>query len=248
MMPSEIHINHLPGLTWQTTAFESSLNPEKADIWRIKITDFIPYLAILQPLLLPQEIEKVFRYKQESDQHRSLIGKAVLRILLSNYLNVDPKAVQFKSAKNKKPELENNFGRNLHFNISHSGNWVLIAIAATEVGIDVEEMNASFTYQNLLSFSFNLQEIDFIEKSDLPYQTFYQLWTRKESLLKATGKGLVDELSLVPSLTGVHQNPTEIIGSAESWQVLSFPVDENYVGSVAFMPVKTVLAFFDFKL
>ncbi len=248
MPPSEIYINHLPGLKWQTAAFETSVNLDFVAVWRINVAGFKPFLAALQPLLSPEEIEKVFRYKQENDQHCSLIGKAVLRILLGRYLNVDAKAIQFKSAKNKKPELENNFGRNLHFNISHSGNWILIAVSNLEIGVDVEKMYASFTYKNLLSFGFNPQEIGFIENSDLPYQSFYQLWTRKESLLKATGKGLVDGLSHVPSLTGVHQNPTELIGSAENWQVLSFPVDENHVGSVAFIPVKTVCRFFNFQL
>ena len=248
MLPSEIYINYLPGLKWQTAAFETSGNLDFVAVWRINVAGFKPFLTALQPLLSPQEIEKISRYKQENDQHHSLIGKAVLRILLGRYLNVDAKVIQFKSAKNKKPELENNFGRNLHFNISHSGNWVLIAISNSEIGVDVEKMNTSFTYKNLLSFGFNPQEIDFIENSDLPYQSFYELWTRKESLLKATGKGLVDELLHVPSLTGVHQNPIELIGSAENWQVLSFPVDENHTGSVAFIPIKTALEIFNFRL
>ena len=245
---STIFISHLQNLKWENSALETVFNPNAIAIWRINITNFIPFLATLKPLLSTAETEKAARCQQETDQQRQIISKAVLRILLGRYLKVDPKLISFKTGKNKKPELENCFGRKLHFNISHSGDYILIAIAATEVGIDVEKMNASFTYQSLLSFSFNPQEIDFIESSNLPYQTFYQLWTRKESLLKATGKGLVDELSRVPALTGVQQNPTEIIGSTEKWQILSFPVDEKHVGSVAFMPVKTALAFFDFKL
>ena len=248
MALSTISISHLSSLKWETEETETWFNPDAIAVWRINITNFIPFLATLKSLLSTAETEKAARCQQETDQQRQIISKAVLRILLGRYLKVDPKAVQFKSGKNKKPELENNFGRNLHFNISHSGDYILIAVSATEVGVDVEAMDASFTYKNLLSFGFNPQEIDFIESSNLPYQTFYQLWTRKESLLKATGKGLVDGLSLVPSLNGVHQNPAEIIGSAENWQVLSFQVDENHVGSVAFMPVKTALRFFNFQL
>lgn len=248
-MPSPtVFISNLSVLKWETTPVETFFNNDTIKIWRVALADLIPFLKTLQPLLSAEEIEKAQCYKQETDRQRYLIGKTILRILLSRYLKIDPKQVSFQTQKNKKPELENAFGQQLHFNVSHSGTWILIAIADSPVGIDVEKMHASFTYQNLLSFSFNPQEIDFIEQSEKPYQSFYQLWTRKESLLKATGKGLVDELSRVPSLNGVHPNPETLTGSNENWQVLSFAVNENHVGSVAFMPIKTALHFFNFRL
>lgn len=248
MSLATVTINHFPVLKWQKAPEEAFFNPFAIAVWRINVLVSTPFLEDLKPLLSTQETEKFWHYQQETDRQHCLISKAALRMLLGQYLHVEPKLVSFVVGKNKKPELENTFGRNLHFNISHSGNWVLIAIAETPLGIDIEKMNASFTWQNLLSFGFNKQEINIIEQSALPFQSFYQLWTRKESLLKATGKGLVDELSLVPSLDGVHQNPTEIIGSVENWQVLSFPVDKNHIGSVAFMPIKTVCQFFNFQL
>ncbi|RYE30625.1 MAG: 4'-phosphopantetheinyl transferase superfamily protein [Sphingobacteriaceae bacterium] len=127
-------------------------------------------------------------------------------------------------------------------------SWILIAISNNQIGIDLEQINASFTYQNLLDFSFNLDEKNYIQTSAFPHQSFYKLWTRKEALLKATGKGLIDELALIPSLNGNHQNPTQLTSSAESWQINSFKVDENHIASTAFIPVKTALQFFNFQL
>lgn len=217
-------------------------------VWRATVSALVPYLKELEALLNPTETARVQRYQQEKDRQARIISKAILRVLLGRYLAIDPKEVRFQSDKNKKPFVGQTNGNQLQFNISHSGDWILIAVSDTSVGIDLEQADASFNYQNMLSFSFSQPEINFIKQSDFPYQSFYQLWTRKECLLKATGTGLIDELTLIPSLDGVHQNPTEITNSTENWLVSSFKVDDNYVGSVAFMPVKTALQFFNFQL
>lgn len=233
---------------WKEAPTEIDTELYPVAVWRTAVYSFVPYLKYLQTLLQPLEKERAMRYQQESDRQQRIIGKAVLRILLGKYAGIDPKEIRFRSDRNKKPVVENTIPKALHFNVSHSGDWILIALSANEIGIDIEQMNASFTWQNMLSFSFSPPEIVFIEQSFLPDQSFYRLWTRKECLLKATGKGLVDELPLVPSLDGLHQNPIQITQSAENWQVTSFKVDENHVGSVAFCPVKTALQFFNFRL
>jgi len=248
MQLSHLTINYLSEPDWKEASEETYANFGSVMVWRGAISSFVPYLNDLQALLHPQEIEKAMRYRQENDRRQRIISKAVLRILVGRFIKVDPKEIRFKSDKNKKPYLESTISGNLHFNVSHSGNWILIALAANPVGVDVEQMDASFTYQNMLSFSFNKEEISYIKSAKIPYQNFYKLWTRKESLLKATGKGLVDDLTLIPSLDGVHQDPTQITGSAENWQISSFNVDENHVGSVSFMQIKTALQLLNFRL
>ncbi len=247
-MPNYININQLGDPDWRNASTNTYLDHNIVTIWRISVSDLVLDLAELQSLLNSQETEKVLRYKQESDRNRKIASRAVLRILLSRYIKVDPKAIRFKTDQNQKLYIENPTSDPIHFNVSHAGNYILIAINDCPVGVDVEHIDASFSYQNVLSFSFNQQEIDFVENSKLPNQTFYQLWTRKECLLKATGKGLVDDLAKIPSLDGVHQHPTAITNSTESWQVSGFNVNENHLGSAAFNPVKTALQFFNFQL
>jgi 4'-phosphopantetheinyl transferase len=246
MLPT-VTINHLKIPEWEAATAES-YQTANIKIWRAEVRQLIPFLNTLEDILDLEERAKASRFQQEADRQRFVISKAVLRVLLGRYTGINPKEIRVRSGKNKKPALESNSGRELHFNISHSGNWILVAISGQEIGVDVEEIHASFSYQNLLSFSFSEEEAAFIENSGLPHQSFYQLWTRKESLLKATGKGLVDELSRIPSLNSVQKNPTEITGSTKNWEILSFPVDEKHVGSVAFLPVKTALQFFNFQL
>ncbi|MGI4804011.1 MAG: 4'-phosphopantetheinyl transferase family protein [Janthinobacterium lividum] len=216
-------------------------------IWRVKTATLLSKIDILQMLLDAEEIEKFSRYQQDARQIR-IVCRAVLRILIGRYLSIEPKEIKLKLDHQKKPVLQNNHTKNIHFNVSHSGDWILIALSTNPIGVDLEQINASFTYQNLLDFSFSLKEKSYIQTSKVPVESFYKLWTRKEALLKATGKGLIDELASIPSLDGSHQNPSQLINSTESWQITSFSIDENHIGSAAFMPVKTALQFLNFQL
>lgn len=247
MAESYLHV-HTTKAIWADAAISSYFNLENIDVWRINITTLVPHLSDLQKLLDLQETEKTQRYRQEKDRQSRIIGRAVLKILLGRYLKAEPKEIRFQLDHNKKLLLQNILSENLYFNVSHSGDWILIAVSTNPIGVDAEQINTSFTYQNLLGFSFSLEEKNYIQAAAKPHQSFYKLWTRKEALLKATGKGLIDDLILVPGLDGVHQNPEHITGSAESWQITSFEIDENHLGSAAFMPVKTVLRFFNFQL
>ncbi|MGI4022454.1 MAG: 4'-phosphopantetheinyl transferase family protein [Janthinobacterium lividum] len=232
---------------WKAAATAIYTDFKQITVWQIQISSFMANLNELKSLLQTQEMEKIKRYQQENDRNQRIISKAVLRILLGRYIGINPKEIRFQVDQHKKAVIENPFS-SLHFNVSHSGDWVLIVIADISVGIDVEQMNTAFTWQNMLSLSFSPEEICFIKNTDCPYQSFYKLWTRKESLLKATGKGLVDDLALIPALDGIHLNPAAITGSAENWQTFSFKVDENHVASVTFNSVKTALQFFNFQL
>lgn len=247
MAESYLHVQTTKAI-WADAAISSYFNLENIDVWRINITTLVPHLSDLQKLLDLQETEKTQRYRQEKDRQSRIIGRAVLKILLGRYLKAEPKEIRFQLDHNKKLLLQNILSENLYFNVSHSGDWILIAVSTNPIGVDAEQINTSFTYQNLLGFSFSLEEKNYIQAAAKPHQSFYKLWTRKEALLKATGKGLIDDLILVPGLDGVHQNPEHITGSAESWQITSFEIDENHLGSAAFMPVKTVLRFFNFQL
>ncbi len=244
---NRLSVNHLLNLIWTEASADFTVY-NTVSIWRIAVSSFVPKLNEFKALLQPQEIEKAMRYQQENDQNQRIISKAVLRILLNKYTKISPKAIRFSADQNKKPYFENDSADQIHFNISHSGNYILIAIASNPIGIDVEKIDTSFTWQNMSDSSLSKIEADFVENSANPSQSFYQLWTRKESLLKATGKGLVDDLAQIPSLDGIYQDPFAINNSNENRQITSFKVDENYIGSVAFIPVKTAIRFFNFQL
>ncbi|MGI4749746.1 MAG: 4'-phosphopantetheinyl transferase family protein [Janthinobacterium lividum] len=243
----QLHVQTI-NVSWTKPDQNTYLDSNTIRIWRTKISAFIPNLVHLQALLEAEEIKKIQRYQQEKDRQARIISRAVLRILLGRYLSVDPVEIRFTLDHNKKLVLQHLASENLCFNVSHSGGWILIAISKNPVGVDVEQINTSFNYQNLLDFSFSSIEKNCIQTAAIPINSFYKLWTRKEALLKATGKGLVDDLTQIPSLDGIHQSPYRVIGSKTNWQITSFEIDENHIGSAAFMPVKTAVQFVNFEL
>lgn len=80
----------------------------------------------------------------------------------------------------------------IHFNQSHCAYGVACIIGTTPVGIDIEKIGA---YKpDLAEYISSPQELDDIRCADNPAESFTCLWTRKESYLKCTGSGLIDEL------------------------------------------------------
>ena len=78
-------------------------------------------------------VEKYQKHKRETDKKQELIAG----YLLKEYLGVENDA-QLVMNKNGKPMLVD---ARKHFNLSHSGKYVVLAIADQEVGIDIERLN-----------------------------------------------------------------------------------------------------------
>ncbi len=96
--------------------------------------------------------------------------------------------VRIGQKKNGKPYLPDY--PQIHFNLAHSENMVLAVFARAEVGCDIEYMKKADL--KLAKRFFCPEEYEFL--ADLPKEQqdsfFFQLWTLKESFLKATGMGL----------------------------------------------------------
>lgn len=84
--------------------------------------------------------------------------------------------------KNGKPCIEDGY-----ISISHSGDWALLAVSDKPVGIDIEKIRPIDTKRLIKKF-FCESEINCAE--DVGLEEFFDLWTRKESMLKVNGEGL----------------------------------------------------------
>ena len=100
-----------------------------------------------------------------------------------------------------KPYLK---GENIHFNLSHSGDYVLLAIDEFEVGVDIEKI--STIKQKVADKYFTLQENSWL-KDNNENENFYYLWTGKESVIKAKGQGLKNTKTfcLLPINNCIHE-------------------------------------------
>ena len=133
--------------------------------------------------------QEVLCFRQEKDRQRKLISVLLLRYLAKEYLNISDYTVSTNSFG--KPFLEDHL--EFQFNVSHSGNWVAAAVANKPVGIDVELINETKDFMEIAKRFYSEEEYVHLAKE--PNDTsklasFYDIWTKKESLIKAVGKGL----------------------------------------------------------
>jgi 4'-phosphopantetheinyl transferase len=206
----------------------------KVHVWKFPATsmDF--------SLLSPEEKQVADRFRMEGDRIRFCVGRQALKILTSKYLLVRPSDISIASYRGKKPFVFNPVS-NIHFNISHSGEWVLIALALDEPGIDVEKINPDFDFISLLDDHFIEAEKSFIANAADPVSAFYLLWTRKEALMKAWGTGLQDHMKQF----SVLNMDASLDWQGKSWTITSFHISPLYPASLAYPDKTKNISFFD---
>ncbi len=90
------------------------------------------------------------------------------------------------------------------FSISHSGDAVLLAVSETPVGADIELISDRDT-SRIAKRAFCAEESAFIEASEDKRRAFFDIWTRKESYMKAVGRGFdlpMESFSVIPDVSG----------------------------------------------
>jgi len=128
----------------------------------------------------------------------------------------------------------------LYFNLSHSGNWVLLGLSDSTIGVDVEQVRRiNF---NIARRFFSSRECeDLFSISDINNRTdyFFTLWSLKESYIKAEGMGLsipLDSFSIIKSTSG-RKNTYNVIGEklGDSYDLKCYPnIDKEYKFSACF--------------
>lgn len=154
-----------------------------------------------------QRLER-FRQPRQADQY--LLGRTMLRYQLSQkHPDILPQQWQFKVDAQGKPQLAPLFSHlNIHFNLSHSEDMVALVISdGFVVGIDIEADTRAAFNMALAEHYFADSEIHWLRSLPVVQQLpgIVQLWTLKESYLKAEGLGLRIPLrKLVFSFSGAH--------------------------------------------
>ncbi len=181
---------------------------------------------------LPNEKqERVKKLAKPDDAKRALLADVLVRSVIANELKVSNKAIEFKENKYGKPFLKRNC--DLYFNASHSGDWIVCAVDNQPIGIDIEkiwpvelEIAAQFfsdeEYRMLLAKSPEDQQ-----------HFFFDLWTLKESYIKAVGKGLSLPLK---SFTVIFLEKSEMVIKSDNklanWNLKQYNLDPEYIMSV----------------
>ncbi|MEB8805407.1 4'-phosphopantetheinyl transferase superfamily protein [Bacillus cereus] len=134
------------------------------------------------------------RLLNSCDVNRTLIGDLLIRSLICQKYKINNEEIRFKYNEYGKPFVEN--FSDFHFNLSHSGEWVVCTTANFNVGIDIEKVSEIEALKLAKEF-FSADEFYDISNmnSDEQINYFYDLWTLKESYIKTIGKGLYTPLN-----------------------------------------------------
>jgi 4'-phosphopantetheinyl transferase len=235
---------YFDNLLWLPAADCSYQPNNSVDIWRVHIPSHLDHINNFLNVLALAEIARASQYVRTDDRNRSVISRGALRIILGSYLDELPQAISFTEGVNKKPILDDDSG--LHFNVSHSGAWALIAVANSQVGVDVEFINSNMSYQEILPEYFVDEEMVWVNQYN-SVERFYMLWTRKEALAKGVGMGLDSKMKFFPALDGDHYFENDDLSTNNDWSISSFNLAEDYMGSVANKLSAHELTFLDFE-
>jgi 4'-phosphopantetheinyl transferase len=141
--------------------------------------------AALGAVLSEDELLRAAAFKVEDGRRNFVATRGALRILLGKYLAIEPTALRFATTTNGKPRLDP--PQKPLFNVSHSGTAGLIAIAGTDVGIDIEQIKPRRDLDGLAKRVFTEREREAIAGEEA---AFYRHWVAKEAFVKATGRGV----------------------------------------------------------
>ncbi|MEC3975294.1 4'-phosphopantetheinyl transferase family protein [Amycolatopsis sp. H20-H5] len=158
-------------------------------------------------------------YRQELDKQRFLTGRVLAKTLAAERLGRAVEAIRFDSAcedcgkPHGRPKVP---GADLMLSISHSGD--LIGVAATSgtpVGLDVETAKRRAD-NSLIEYALSPAEQQALHglTDDERATAFFTYWTRKEAVMKATGKGL--KIPLQSITFSAYDKPAELIVSSDS--------------------------------
>jgi 4'-phosphopantetheinyl transferase len=218
--------------------FEKLLQVESiVDLWIASYDTTAASSRNYHELLSHDELERANRFKFDHLTDFYTFCRGSLRRILSRYLATSPQDIQFAYGNMGKPSLTKEL--TIEFNVSHSGDLFVCAVTSGQlVGVDVELIRPLRDIPSIAKNFFSPAEQSHLVDLDEEHRTlaFYECWTRKEAVIKATGQGLSRPLDsfdvafgpgVAPKLNRLDDD------HAPSWQMHSFEPRPGYAGAIA---------------
>ena len=221
-------------IAWATPSSWPLLSDDEIHVWCVEL-DAAGEVAELAAGLSAEESERVSGLLSGTHQRRFVVARGMLRQLLGLYLDQDPGAVAFSRGAHGKPFLQEG---TLHFNVSHSHEMALYAIARNrEVGIDVEWPRPQVAHEQIAARFFSLEEQEALAQvpDEARQAAFYNIWTRKEAYVKARGDGIAAGLGTFAVSLGAEAallRSDEGRDEVERWKLIALEPADGYVAAL----------------
>ncbi len=170
--------------------------PTDVHVVRIDLDAAVPLSDPLFDVLSDDERQAAARFHQAADAVRSAATRAVLRRELAAALGEAPAALGFVRSDRGRPALVVRAGRPpLDFNVAHGGDHALVAWSRLRrVGVDVEPLRIDWDWRPLSRMVLGEDDGRRVAAAADPAALFLDVWTAKEALLKADGRGIAGGL------------------------------------------------------
>ena len=228
-----------------------SLPPEAAERFLVDGDEVHIWLASLSlseaelqarfATLLPDERKRADGFACPHNRGRFIAGRGLLRAILAGYTGQQPGDLHFATNGHGKPQLAADAESPLRFNMTHSRDLALYAIArGREVGIDLEWTHKEMDFQGLADRFFSAREAAALRTCppEGRREAFFACWTRKEAYVKARGQGLSLGLDTFEVALTIGGPPALISRVAESGEqqflsVYGFTPAPGYAAALA---------------
>lgn len=142
----------------------------------------------LLSFIQPEKKERILKQRVSQNAYNMLIGELTAKIGIKKAFGIPIASQKFIYSGYGKPYLSDD--RNIHFNISHSGEYVACVVSNKSVGIDIQRIEQY--NPNVAEKVCNAQELLQISNSGDKSSEFIKLWTQKEAVLKMYGVGIAN--------------------------------------------------------
>lgn len=218
------------------------LGENDVQVWIFPLDASLPVLNHFKEILSSDEKARAARFGTELLQNHFVAGRGTLRTILARYLAGKPEDLKFVYGPAGKPVLaEASANNGLNFNLAHSGSLAAVAVTRGRlIGVDIEKIRPLADAEQLVARFFSANERAVFQGLPPGEKTaaFYNLWTRKEAWLKATGEGighLLDqvEVSFIPGKpVQFVRLPQTSPDAAGQWSLHDLSLPPGYAGAV----------------
>ena len=233
-----------PAVEWHTPPPPSQLSlPEGVvHVWRADLGLQAAHLRRLEQNLSAKEQARASRFRFARDRGRFIAARSLLREILALYLNTSAQRLSFGYSAYGKPFLAGAEHSTLRFNVSHSLDTMLLAIAhMREVGVDVERVsNNGVAVEEIAETVLSEPEKQALARlgDEDKRINFLRFWTRKEAYIKADGRGVSlplerIDVSASEGRAAVLDESTGEWRTCTRWELRTLAAGPEYVAALA---------------
>jgi 4'-phosphopantetheinyl transferase len=222
---------------------ELAADGSRIDLWCAYVSEIgdAALWSRYDALLSPEERRQQARFRFAKDRRRYLLTRALVRSVLSRYQGVPPQDWVFSAGPRGRPRISApRLEPALEFNIAHSADLVLLGVTSGRtLGVDVESLTMRDVDIAGLDRYFAAEESTALLALPEPARRrrFFELWTLKESYIKARGMGLAVGLDAVRfEFAGEHgltlHLAAELADAPQHWRLWQLAPRADYLAAV----------------